>query len=127
MAKGGGSRSGRWRTSTVEVARGPMLAVNEPGVHTISAMVCTQLMKTALLENVFGYHSGGQWLLSPSLRPAIAFSPSMSCPQEADEPRDPRPHEHDEVERLLLVVGICRRPAQELGAGPVLRVVQGAP
>jgi integrase len=43
------------RTATVEVARGPMLAVTEPGVHTISAMVCTQLMKTALLENVFGY------------------------------------------------------------------------
>jgi phage terminase large subunit GpA-like protein len=55
LAKGAGSRSGRWRTATVEVARGPMLAVTEPGVHTISAMVCTQLMKTALLENVFGY------------------------------------------------------------------------
>ncbi len=32
-----------------------MLAVTEPGVHKISVMVCTQLMKTALLENTFGY------------------------------------------------------------------------
>lgn len=32
-----------------------MLAVTEPGVHKITAMVCTQLMKTALLENTFGY------------------------------------------------------------------------
>jgi phage terminase large subunit GpA-like protein len=34
-----------------------MLAVTEPGVHIITAMVATQLMKTALLENVFGFHS----------------------------------------------------------------------
>jgi phage terminase large subunit GpA-like protein len=32
-----------------------MLAVTEPGVETITAMSCTQLMKTALLENIFGY------------------------------------------------------------------------
>lgn len=39
----------------MEVARGPMLAVTEPGVHVISAMCGTQLLKTSLLENVFGY------------------------------------------------------------------------
>ena len=32
-----------------------MLAVTEPGVHVITAMVSTQLLKTSLLENVFGY------------------------------------------------------------------------
>ena len=32
-----------------------MLAVTEPGVETITAMVCTQLMKTALIENAVGY------------------------------------------------------------------------
>lgn len=32
-----------------------MLAVTEPGVEIITAMVCTQLLKTTLLENVFGY------------------------------------------------------------------------
>lgn len=55
LAKAAGSRGGQWQTSDVEVARGAMLAVTEPGVHIITAMVCTQLMKTALLENVFGY------------------------------------------------------------------------
>lgn len=55
LAKEAGSTSGRWRTGTVEVARGPMLAVTEPGVHVVTTMCCTQLLKTALLENVFGY------------------------------------------------------------------------
>jgi phage terminase large subunit GpA-like protein len=32
-----------------------MLAVTEPGVHTITAMVCTQLLKTSLIINTFGY------------------------------------------------------------------------
>lgn len=57
LAKGAGNSSGRWRTSTVEVGRGPMLAVTEPGVHIITVMVCTQLLKTALLENVVGFHA----------------------------------------------------------------------
>jgi phage terminase large subunit GpA-like protein len=34
-----------------------MLAVTEPGVQTITAMVSTQLMKTALLENILGFHA----------------------------------------------------------------------
>lgn len=55
LAKEAGSTSGKWETSTVEVARGPMLAVTEPGVHIISVMVSTQLLKTALLESTFGY------------------------------------------------------------------------
>lgn len=55
LAKEAGSTSGKWQTATVEVARGPMMAVTEPGVRTITAMVSTQLLKTALLENVTGY------------------------------------------------------------------------
>ncbi|MDR5815802.1 phage terminase large subunit family protein [Caballeronia sp. LZ033] len=55
LAKEAGSTSGDWSTSTVEVARGPMLAVTEPGIHIITAMVSTQMLKTALLENIFGY------------------------------------------------------------------------
>ncbi len=55
LAKESGSTSGNWVTATVEIARGPMLAVTEPGVHVITAMVSTQLLKTAFLENVFGY------------------------------------------------------------------------
>ena len=55
LAKEAGARSGRFKTSTAEVARGPMLAATEPGVRVITGMVCTQLLKTTLLENVFGY------------------------------------------------------------------------
>jgi phage terminase large subunit GpA-like protein len=47
--------SGRWSTATVEVARGPMLAVTEPGVHVVTGMFSTQLLKTSLIENVFGF------------------------------------------------------------------------
>ncbi|WP_175950369.1 terminase gpA endonuclease subunit [Burkholderia sp. BCC0405] len=57
LARAAGSLSGHWRTSTVEIARGAMLAVTEPGVHVLTMMVCTQLLKTALLENVAGYHA----------------------------------------------------------------------
>ncbi len=57
LARSAGNLTGKWHTSTVEIARGPMLAVTEPGVHVITAMVCTQLLKTALLENIFGYHA----------------------------------------------------------------------
>ena len=55
LAQEAGSTQGQWETATVEVARGPMLAVTEPGVHVITMMVCTQLLKTACLENTFGY------------------------------------------------------------------------
>ena len=34
-----------------------MLAVTEPGVHIITAMVATQLLKTSLLENIVGFHA----------------------------------------------------------------------
>ena len=34
-----------------------MLAVTEPGVHIVTLMVCTQLMKTAFIENITGYHA----------------------------------------------------------------------
>lgn len=57
LAPEAGAVSGPWQTSTVEIARGPMLAVTEPGVHTITVMMCTQLMKTAFIENVFGYYA----------------------------------------------------------------------
>lgn len=46
---------GKWYTETVEAGRGPMLAVTEPGVRVLTAMVCTQMLKTSLLLNVFGY------------------------------------------------------------------------
>jgi phage terminase large subunit GpA-like protein len=55
LSKSVGSTGGPWTTSRVEVARGPMMAVTERGVRTITAKTCTQLMKTSLLENTIGY------------------------------------------------------------------------
>jgi phage terminase large subunit GpA-like protein len=55
LAKGFGAVSGQWVTAEFEVSRGPMLAVTEPGVHEISLMCCTQLMKTEFILNVVGY------------------------------------------------------------------------
>lgn len=49
------SRPGKWETSRVEVARGPMLAITEPGVRILTLEVATQIMKTALIENIIGY------------------------------------------------------------------------
>lgn len=40
----------------MEIARGVLLAPTEPGVHIITAQVATQLLKTATIENIVGYH-----------------------------------------------------------------------
>lgn len=84
LAKEAGSTGGRWETATVEVARGPMKAVTEPGVHVITVMCCTQLMKTALIENTFGYFSHldpcPMLLLQPKEEAAIQFSKERITP-----------------------------------------------
>ncbi|WP_082151145.1 phage terminase large subunit family protein [Chromobacterium sp. LK1] len=84
LAKEAGSTSGNWETATVEVARGPMLAVTEPGVHVITTMCCTQLMKTALIENVFGYFAHLDpcpiLLLQPKEESAEQFSKERISP-----------------------------------------------
>lgn len=55
LVKEAGSTSGNWETSTVEIVLRPMLAATESGVHIITVMCCTHLMKTAQLEKFFGY------------------------------------------------------------------------
>ena len=84
LAKEAGSTSGKWRTGTVEVARGPMLAVTEPGVHKLTAMVCTQLMKTALIENTLGYYAhldpGPILIVQPKEDAAEQFSKERITP-----------------------------------------------
>ncbi|MBC8729429.1 phage terminase large subunit family protein [Paraburkholderia sp. UCT2] len=84
LAKESGSLSGRWSTGTVEAARGPMLAVTEPGVHVITAMVNTQLFKTSLIENVFGYFAHldpcPMLLLEPKEAAAEQFSKERITP-----------------------------------------------
>lgn len=47
---------GQWRTSRVEVARGPMLSATDPNVSQVSIMACVQLLKTELLNNIVGYY-----------------------------------------------------------------------
>ncbi|QDD65547.1 terminase [Herbaspirillum seropedicae] len=84
LAPEAGSTSGAWRTDTVEIARGPMLAVTEPGVHVITAMVSTQLLKTALLENVFGFFAHldpcPMLLLQPKEEAAQQFAKERIAP-----------------------------------------------
>jgi len=61
-----------------------MLAVTEPGVHVITVMCSTQLMKTALLENVFGYFAHldpcPMLLLQPKEDAAQQFSKERIAP-----------------------------------------------
>lgn len=66
------SMPGRWKTSNVEPARGPMLAVTEPGVKKITVMGCTQLLKTELINNIVGYFTDQD----PS--PIIVMQPTVS-------------------------------------------------
>jgi len=49
------STPGKWKTTTVEAARGPMLAVTDPKVKKITVMGPTQLLKTELINNIVGY------------------------------------------------------------------------
>lgn len=49
------STPGKWSTDLVEAARGPMLAVTEPGIKKITVMAATQLLKTELLNNIVAY------------------------------------------------------------------------
>jgi phage terminase large subunit GpA-like protein len=51
------SLPGKWKTSRVEVARGPMLAITDPNVRRVTVMGPTQLMKSSLLENTIGYYA----------------------------------------------------------------------
>ena len=69
---------GRWRTASQPCAFGPMLAVTDPEVHTISVMAATQVVKTELLLNTAFYfiHQDPSAILfvQPSQGAAAAFS-----------------------------------------------------
>lgn len=49
------STPGKWKTSFIEPARGPMLALTEKGVKKITIMGPTQMLKTEFINNVIGY------------------------------------------------------------------------
>lgn len=85
-----GAVGGPWETRRVEVARGPMMAVTEPGVRTITAMTCTQVLKTELLTNTFGYFAhldpAPMLLLEPKDEMASAFSKERLSPMISSSP-----------------------------------------
>lgn len=90
LSKSVGSVGGPWQTSRVEVARGPMMAVTEIGVRTITAKTCTQLMKTSLLENVIGFFShqdpAPMLLTQPKEHTAKVFSKERLSPMAKATP-----------------------------------------
>jgi phage terminase large subunit GpA-like protein len=85
-----GAYGGPWRTSRFEIARGPMLAVTEPGVEHITVMCCTQLMKTSVLENTMGYFAHlnpcPMLLCMPKDDAARKFSKERLAPMAAATP-----------------------------------------
>ncbi|VDS10054.1 Phage terminase large subunit (GpA) [Paracoccus haematequi] len=54
LNKDAGAVGGKFRVADVEVARGPMRAAVEPGVKEIVISAATQLMKTTVLECIWG-------------------------------------------------------------------------
>lgn len=81
---------GRWKTSRVGVARGPMEAVTEAAVHTVSVMCCTQLLKTELILNTIGYYvhqdPAPMIVMQPTVELAEAFSKDRVTPMVRDTP-----------------------------------------
>jgi phage terminase large subunit GpA-like protein len=90
LSMSAGAVGGPWQTYRVEVARGPMMAVTEPGVDTITIMCCTQTMKTSVLENTIGYFAhldpAPMLLLQPKDEMADAFSKERIAPMVASSP-----------------------------------------
>lgn len=81
---------GRWKTSRVGVARGPMEAVTDPACHTVSVMCCTQLLKTELILNTIGYYvhqdPAPMIVMQPTVELAEAFSKDRVTPMVRDTP-----------------------------------------
>lgn len=90
LSKSVGSTGGPWSTARVEIGRGPMMAVTERGVRTITAKTCTQLLKTSLLENCIGYFShqdpAPMLLTQPKEHTAKVFSKERLSPMAKATP-----------------------------------------
>ncbi|MFT4118697.1 phage terminase large subunit family protein [Bradyrhizobium sp.] len=90
LAAESAAEPGRWKTSRVAVARGPMEAVSDPAVHTVSAMCCTQLLKTELILNTIGYFvhqdPAPMIVMQPTVDLAEAFSKDRIAPMVRDTP-----------------------------------------
>jgi phage terminase large subunit GpA-like protein len=90
LSSSSGAIGGPWQTERVEVARGPMSAVKEPGVEVITCMTCTQLLKTSLMENVIGYFAhldpAPMLLVEPKDEAVEAFSKERLAPMVQASP-----------------------------------------
>jgi phage terminase large subunit GpA-like protein len=90
LSTSSGAVGGPWQTSRVEVARGPMMSVTEPGVRRITAMTSTQTLKTSFLENVIGYFAhldpAPMLLLQPKDESIDAFSKERLTPMIKSSP-----------------------------------------
>jgi phage terminase large subunit GpA-like protein len=84
LSASAGANAGRWRTERVEVARGPMSAITERGVRRVTVMTCTQILKSSLIENVFGYYAHldpcPMLLIQPKDEAVDAFSKERIAP-----------------------------------------------
>lgn len=72
------AEAGQWRTSRVEVARGVMEAVTDPDIQKVTAMCCTQLLKTELLLNTIGYYIHQQPAPIIFMQPTTKMAESVS-------------------------------------------------
>ena len=54
-AVGAGSARGDWDSRQVMVGRQVQMGLTEPGVDTVTIKASTQVLKTATLQNLFGY------------------------------------------------------------------------
>src|SRR5260221_9175275 len=90
LSRKNAARPGQWQTKRVEIARGPMLAVDEPGVETITLMVATQLLKTSFIDNVIGRYihtdPGPILVVYPNEDAAEAFSKERLTPMISETP-----------------------------------------
>jgi phage terminase large subunit GpA-like protein len=86
----GSAEPGQWSTARAAYQRGIMDALSEPGVHTVVAMLASQIGKTEMLLNVIGFYIAHQpapmLLLQPTLEIAEAFSKDRLAPMLRDTP-----------------------------------------
>jgi len=102
LSKRAAAQPGRWRSAAVPMALGPMLAVTDPRVRTITAMAPTQEFKTELLLNAAGYfvHQDpapilivlptdklGESFSKDRLQPMLSETPALSVVSPDDKSR----------------------------------------
>ncbi len=90
LSQEGSSEPGRWRTSRVPYMAEPMSVISTPGVERIILMLSSQLGKTELLLNVFGYFTHLEpsplLLIQPTTMAAAGFSRERIAPMIRDTP-----------------------------------------